>query len=55
MSGATKTVIATVGFFGVLTIGYLAARTIKSRMLERLKVIQVDTKLIDHIDNEKLL
>ena len=55
MTGAQKTAFATVAFFGVLSLGYMAVKTIKTRIVQSLKVIQVDTKLLDHITNENLL
>ena len=33
----------------------MAVKTIKTRIVQSLKVIQVDTKLLDHITNENLL
>ena len=54
-TGAQKTVFATVAFFGVISLGYLAMKTNRTRIAESLKVIQVDTKLLDHINNENML
>ena len=53
--GAKKTFYVTVALISVLSLGYLAVKKIKKSIAESIKVIQVETKLLDHIQNENLL
>ena len=54
LSGGQKTGLA-IAFLGVIAVGFYAVKTIKAKIGQSMKVIQVDTKLLDHVSNEKLL
>ena len=54
LSGGQKTGLA-IAFLGVIAVGFYAVKTIKAKISQSMKVIQVDTKLLDHVSNEKLL